>query len=82
MRVLSINAGPLKPLAVQQEVIKSGFYKGPCEGEVQVMKIGIEGDFRVACATDFNRAVFFYQSSYYDRWREELKRDLPYGYDR
>ena len=79
MRVLSINAGPLKPLAVQQEVIKSGFYKSPCEGEVQVMKIGIDGDFRVACAADYNRAVFFYQSSYYDRWREELKRDLPYG---
>jgi MOSC domain-containing protein YiiM len=79
MRVVSINAGPLQPLGVQREVIKTGFYKGPCEGEVRVAQIGIEGDARVACATDMNRAVFFYQSSYYDQWRSELGRDLPYG---
>ena len=79
MHVVSINAGPLQPLAVQREVIKTGFYKGPCEGEVRVAQIGIEGDARVACATDLNRAVFFYQTSYYDQWRSELGRDLPYG---
>jgi ferredoxin-NADP reductase/MOSC domain-containing protein YiiM len=79
MRVLSINAGPLQPLSVQCEVIKTGFYKGPCEGAVRVAQIGIEGDARVACATDLNRAVFFYQASYYDQLRSELGRDLPYG---
>src|SRR5260370_1401516 len=79
MRVVSINAGPLQPLAVQREVIKTGFYKGPCDGAVRVAQIGIEGDARVACATDLNRAVFFYQASYYDQWRSELGRELPYG---
>ncbi|HEV3105505.1 MAG TPA: MOSC domain-containing protein, partial [Trinickia sp.] len=53
--------------------------KQPRLGPVRVEMNGIQDDKRVSCAADPNRAVFFYQSAYYDLWRAELKRDIPYG---
>jgi ferredoxin-NADP reductase/MOSC domain-containing protein YiiM len=79
MQIVSINSGHIKPLAVQGDNIQTGFFKQPRLGPVRVKMNGIQDDKRVSCAADPNRAVFFYQSAYYDLWRAELKRDILYG---
>jgi ferredoxin-NADP reductase/MOSC domain-containing protein YiiM len=79
MRLLSINSGRIKPLVAQGDQEQTGFFKESRRGPVRVEKNGIQDDQRVSCAADLNRAVFFYQSAYYDLWRAELKRDIPYG---
>ena len=79
MQVLSVNGGKSQPFTVQGDKIKTGFYKKAQKGPVRVVKTGIEGDSMVTCAGNLNRAVLFYQAHYYDYWRAELKRDLPFG---
>jgi ferredoxin-NADP reductase/MOSC domain-containing protein YiiM len=79
MKVLQVNAGPLKPLVVQGDTMPTGFYKEARPGPVKVHSMGLEGDARVYAAGDPNRAVLFYQAHYYDYWRTELKREIPNG---
>jgi ferredoxin-NADP reductase/MOSC domain-containing protein YiiM/ferredoxin len=79
MKVLQVNAGPLKPLVVQGDTMPTGFYKEAKSGPVKVHRMGLEGDARVYAAGDPNRAVLFYQAHYYDYWRKELKREIPNG---
>jgi ferredoxin-NADP reductase/MOSC domain-containing protein YiiM len=79
MKAVSINAGPLQPMNIQGDAAKTGFYKSAVKGPVRVVKNGLVGDSRVACARDLNRAVFFYQAHHYEWWRKELKRDIPFA---
>lgn len=79
MNLLSINVASSGPMSVQGEDIRTGFYKRPTAGPLAIDHIGVAGDERIACATDLNRAVFMYQSRYYDEWREELARPLTFG---
>ena len=66
-------------MSVQGEDIKTGYYKQPTAKPVAIRRGGATGDERGACATDLNCAIFMYQSHYYDAWREELGRPLPFG---
>jgi ferredoxin-NADP reductase/MOSC domain-containing protein YiiM/ferredoxin len=79
MRVLSVNAGPLKPMNVQGDGVQTGFFKSAVKGPVRVHSMGLEDDSRVACASDPHRAVFFYQADSYDWWRSELQKGVGWG---
>jgi len=79
MKLLSVNVAPSGPMHVQGEDIRTGFYKQPAASACAIGHMGVAGDERIACATDLNRAVLMYQSRYYDEWREELTRSLPFG---
>lgn len=79
MKLISVNIAPSGPMTVQGEQIMTGFYKQPATGPIAISRIGAAGDARIACATDLNRAVFMYQSRYYDEWRRELARPLTFG---
>ncbi|PZG03042.1 MOSC and FAD-binding oxidoreductase domain-containing protein [Nonomuraea aridisoli] len=77
--VLSVNAGEAKPMTVQGETITTGFDKRPIDGAVQVEASGLVTDDHVDDADDLDRALLFYQRSYYDSWNNELGRELPHG---
>lgn len=80
MRILSVNAGGVQPLPLPgASHMQTGFYKTPVDGVVRVTESGLETDRRVTFASDNSRAVFLYQASYYDLWRRELGKALPYG---
>lgn len=80
MRIVSVNAGGVQPLPLPgASHMLSGFYKVPLGGPVQVTESGVAMDHRVTFARDNSRAVFMYQTSYYEEWRQELGKALPYG---
>ncbi|MGW9593951.1 MOSC domain-containing protein [Streptomyces chartreusis] len=77
--LLSVNAGEAKPVTVQGETIVTAFGKSPMCGAVQVEASGLATDDHVWAANDPDRALLFYQRSYYDIWNSELGRRLPHG---
>lgn len=77
--LLSVNAGKAKPVTVQGETVITAFGKSPTCGAVQVETRGLVTDDHVWGADDPDRALLFYQRSYYDSWDSELGRRLPHG---
>lgn len=77
--LLSVNVGEAKPMTVQGETIITGFDKRPTDGAVRVEASGLVTDDHVDDADDLDRALLFYQRSYYDSWDSELGRRLPHG---
>ncbi|MFK5980800.1 MAG: MOSC domain-containing protein [Rhizobiaceae bacterium] len=79
MKLCAVNISPLEPMSVQGDNIGTGFYKQAQLNAVNVVREGICGDARGALPDDMSRSIFMYQSLYYDEWREELNRPLPFG---
>lgn len=77
--LLSVNVGVAKPMDVQGETVITGFDKRPTADAVQVEASGLVTDVHVDDAADLDRALLFYQRSYYDSWDRELGRTLAYG---
>ena len=62
--------------------IKSGIFKQPIKGSIEVNRLGLEGDYQAnkKLHGGIHKAICIYPAEHYDLWREELGRpDLSFG---
>ena len=82
MKVLSVNVGSLREMQRNGKKIKTGIFKRPIEGSIEVKQLGLEGDHQAnnKLHGGIYKAICVYPSEYYDLWKEELEKpDLSFG---
>ena len=82
MKVLSVNIGSLNVVLRNGKKVKSGIFKKPMEGSVEVNSLGFEGDYQAnkKLHGGIEKAICVYPAEHYEAWRKELRRsDLFYG---
>ena len=83
MKILSINIGFLQEMLRNGRVVKTGIFKKPIEGPIEVKRLGLEGDQQANKKLHGGeyKAICVSPSEYYDIWKKELgKLDLSFGY--
>ena len=82
MKVLSVNIGSLNVVLRNGKKVKSGIFKKPMEGSIEVSSLGFEGDCQAnkKLHGGIEKAICVYPAEHYEAWRKELRRfDLSYG---
>ncbi|MBI3941582.1 MAG: MOSC domain-containing protein [Chloroflexi bacterium] len=81
MYLLSVNAGEARPLPNVKAVGRTGIYKLPVSGRVQITANGLAGD--AICDTEnhggVDQAIYIYGTLDYAWWSGELGRELAPG---
>jgi len=83
MKILSINIGFLQEMLRNGSVVKTGIFKKPIEGPIEVKRLGLKGDQQANKKLHGGtyKAICVYPSEHYDIWKDELgKQDLSFGY--
>ena len=81
MRLLSVNVGDEAPIEGARKSGKTGIYKRPVQGPVEVLSGGLAGD-TISDKQNHggpDQAVYVFGAPDYEWWSEELGRDLPPG---
>ena len=82
MRLLSVNVSLPKEVEFKGKTIRTGIFKAPALGAVQVNSLNLDGDGQadlMGHGGEF-RAVYVYSFDHYAFWSNELRRsDLGYG---
>ena len=73
-RVISVNVGLPKDVAVRGETVRTGIWKSPIDGPVNVRHHNLDGDRQADLTVHGgpNKAVYAYPSEHYEYWRAEL----------
>ena len=82
MKVLSVNIGSLNVVLRNGKKVKSGIFKKPIEGSIELSSLGFEGDYQAnkKLHGGIEKAICVYPAEHYEAWRNELRRpDLSYG---
>ena len=82
MKVLSVNIGSLNIVLRNGKKVKSGIFKKPMGGSIEVNSLGFEGDCQAnkKLHGGIEKAICVYPAEHYEAWRSELRRpDLSYG---
>ncbi|MBT3314735.1 MAG: MOSC domain-containing protein [Anaerolineae bacterium] len=81
MKLLSVNIGEEGTVQRKLYKEKTGIFKVPAEGAVQITKLGLPGDVIVSEKHHGgpDQAVYIYGDADYDWWRNELNRELAPG---
>ena len=82
MKVLSVNIGSLNVVLRNGKKVKSGIFKKPKQGSLEVNSLGFEGDCQAnkKLHGGIEKAICVYPAEHYEVWRNELRRpDLSYG---
>ena len=83
MRILSVNVGASRPVAIKDRTVQTGIYKIPATGPVAVTRLGLQDDVRIEVRKMGleHSAVYAYPFEHYDYWQKELKREeaFPIG---
>jgi MOSC domain-containing protein YiiM len=86
MKVLSIQTGLAKPLAVGDRTSMTAIFKTPVNGRIRVTPLGLEGDEQADRSVHggLSKAVYAYPSEHYEYWRQRAiqagrSATLPYG---
>ena len=82
MKVLSVNIGSLNIVLRNGKKVKSGIFKKPMGGSIEVNSLGFEGDCQAnkKLHGGIEKAICVYPAEHYEAWRNELRRpDLSYG---
>ena len=82
MKVLSVNIGSLNFVLRNGKKVKSGIFKKPIEGSIELSSLGFEGDYQAnkKLHGGIEKAICVYPSEHYEAWRNELRRPgLSYG---
>ncbi len=81
MKVVSVNLGRPRTIVWQGRKVRTGIFKEPVAGKVDLGTLNLEGDgqadLRVHGGVD--KAVYAYPVEHYPTWSAELGRSLPYG---
>ncbi len=80
--MVSVNVGIPREVTWHGQVVTTGIYKTPVDGQVAVRHLNLDGDRQA----DLNvhggeyKAVYCYPAEHYAYWKKELAgRDLPWG---
>lgn len=86
MKLLSIQTGLVKPMAIGEKTVMTAISKAPVNGRVRVMPLGLEGDEQADRSVHggLKKAVYAYPSEHYGYWRNQVAQTgtgltLPYG---
>ena len=82
MKVLSVNIGSLNVVLRNGKKVKSGIFKKPIQGSLEVNSLGFEGDCQAnkKLHGGIEKAICVYPAEHYEAWRNELRKpDLSYG---
>ena len=81
IQLLSTNIGKLQSIPWAKKTTKTGIFKLPVEGPVEVQKNGLEGDYigskKYHGGPD--QAIYLYSAEDYSWWEQTLGRKLPFG---
>ena len=74
MRVISVNVGVPRDVVVRGETVRTGIWKAPVAGPVEVRGQNLIGDGQADLTVHGgpNKAVYAYPSEHYEFWRREL----------
>jgi MOSC domain-containing protein YiiM len=81
-RVLSVNVGLPREIAVPNGVVLTGIFKSPVEGKIALRGYNLEGDRQADLTVHGGpyKAVYLYPSEHYSYWTKQLPGfDLPPG---
>jgi MOSC domain-containing protein YiiM len=81
MHLDSVNLGQERTLQNKDHVERTGIFKFPAEGFVNVTKLGLEGDVIVSKKHHGgpDQAVYVYGGADYEWWSGELKKEISPG---
>jgi MOSC domain-containing protein YiiM len=82
MKLISVNVGLPREVAVSGKVVRTGIFKEPVQGRVKVRRLNLEGDLQADLTVHggLNKAVYVYPSEHYPFWQEDLAGiELPWG---
>lgn len=81
MKLVSVNVSLGRTVRWKGREIETGIFKEPVEGPVRVGRTNLEGDRQSDLRVHGGeyKAVYAYSAEYYDWWRRELGRTLPFG---
>ncbi|WP_341939066.1 MOSC domain-containing protein [Marinimicrobium sp. C2-29] len=81
MQIVSVNVAQPVTIDFDGRQSKTGIYKKPVDGKVQVTRLGVAGDTVVdeKVHGGFDQAVYLYHSEDYDWWSEQLGKTLAPG---
>src|SRR5512133_3928476 len=81
MQLISVNIGQERSIQHGKESGKTGIYKQPVSGPVQVTKMGLPGDAIVDMENHggVDQALYLYTTPDYEWWSAELGRELKPG---
>ena len=81
MKVVSLNVGLPKEIQVGNKTVKTGIYKEPVAGHIDVKGCNLVGDGQADLRVHGGefKAIYSYASEFYPLWHKELKKELPYG---
>jgi MOSC domain-containing protein YiiM len=74
MRVISVNVGRPREIAVGGETVLTSIFKDPVQGPVRVSRLNLAGDEQsdLSVHGGVNKAVYVYPSEHYAFWRAQL----------
>lgn len=82
MKLISLNVGLPRLATYRTQTVKTGIYKEPVAGSVQLRTLNLDGDRQADLAVHGgpNKAVYGYPSEHYEFWRQELPgTQMPWG---
>lgn len=82
MKLISVNVGLPREVVYKGKTVKTGIFKEPVAGRIQVRTPNLDGDRQADLSVHGgpSKAVYAYPSEHYGYWRQELPgMDLPWG---
>ena len=82
MKVVSVNVGLPRTVTWKGRMVKTGIFKAPVNGRVQVRTLNLDGDRQADLTVHGgpDKAIYVYPCEHYDYWRGELPGlELPWG---
>ena len=74
MRLISVNVGRPREIAVNGKAVRTSIWKHPVEGRVHVSTLNLDGDEQsdLTVHGGVDKAVYLYPSEHYPYWRAQL----------
>jgi MOSC domain-containing protein YiiM len=82
MKIVSLNVGRPRLVAVNGEPVSTGIFKEPVQGPVRLGTLNLDGDRQADLKVHggISKAVYGYPVEHYEFWKKEFPyMDLPYG---
>lgn len=82
MKVISLNVGLPREIALQGKLVTTGIFKQPVTGQVMVRTLNVDGDQQADLSVHggIHKAVYAYPAEHYQYWRNEIPDiDFPWG---
>jgi MOSC domain-containing protein YiiM len=82
MKILSVNVGLPREVLFNGEIVTTGIFKEPVEGQVKLRKLNLDGDKQADLTVHGgpDKAIYTYPSEHYEYWQHELPSTrLSYG---